>query len=107
MVLSGELGTVTFEDLRATFKLTPAKLQALLEVLAERKKIVEGIDGFILHARWLDDIIRKVRASGKRELTVADFKAMTGLSRKYSIPLLELLDSMGVTRRKGSVRDIL
>ncbi|MBE3130135.1 MAG: SelB C-terminal domain-containing protein [Acidobacteria bacterium] len=24
-----------------------------------------------------------------------------------SIPLLELLDSMGVTRRKGSVRDIL
>jgi selenocysteine-specific elongation factor len=107
MVLSGELGTVTFEDLRATFKLTPAKLQALLEVLAERKKIVEGIDGFILHARWLDDIIRKVRASGKRELSVADFKAMTGLSRKYSIPLLELLDSMGVTRRKGSVRDIL
>jgi hypothetical protein len=38
---------------------------------------------------------------------VADFKAMTGLSRKYSIPLLELLDSLGVTRRKGSVRDIL
>jgi len=107
MVLSGELGTVTSDDLRATFKLTPAKLQALLEVLAERKKIVEGIDGFILHARWLDEIIRKVRASGKRELTVADFKAMTGLSRKYSIPLLELLDSMGVTRRKGSVRDIL
>ena len=69
--------------------------------------IVEGIDGFILHSRWLDEIIRKIRSSGKRELTVADFKGMTGLSRKYSIPLLELLDSMGVTRRKGSVRDIL
>ena len=107
MVLSGELGSVTFDDLMAKFKLTPAKLQTLLSVLAERKKIVEGFDGFILHSRWLDEIVRKVRSSGKRELTVADFKAMTGLSRKYSIPLLELLDSMGVTRRKGSVRDIL
>jgi selenocysteine-specific elongation factor len=107
MVLRGELGSVTFDDLRATFKLTPAKLQTLLSVLAERKKIVEGIEGFILHSRWLDEVIRKIRNSGKRELTVADFKGMTGLSRKYSIPLLELLDSMGVTRRKGSVRDIL
>jgi len=107
MVLSGELGTVTLDDIRAKLQLTPGKLQALLAALAERKKIVEGIDGFILHASWLDEIVRKVRESGKRELTVADFKAMTGLSRKYSIPLLELLDSMGVTRRKGSVRDIL
>ena len=107
MVLSGELGSVTLDDIRAKFKLTPGKLQTLLAILAERKKIVEGIDGFILHSRWLDEIVRKIRGSGKRELTVADFKAMTGLSRKYSIPLLELLDSMRVTRRKGSVRDIL
>jgi selenocysteine-specific elongation factor len=107
MVLSGELGKISLDEIRAKLKLTPAKLQTLLDVLAERKKIVEGVDGFILHARWLDEIVRKVRASGKRELTVAEFKGMTGLSRKYSIPLLELLDSMGVTRRKGSVRDIL
>jgi len=51
--------------------------------------------------------VAKLRASGRRELTVADFKALTGLSRKYAIPLLELLDEMGVTRRKGAVRDIL
>jgi selenocysteine-specific elongation factor len=107
MVLSGELGSVSLEDIRTRLKLTPAKLQTLLAVLAERKRIVDGVDGFILHARWLDEIVHKVRGSGKRELTVAEFKAMTGLSRKYAIPLLELLDSMGVTRRKGSVRDIL
>jgi selenocysteine-specific elongation factor len=107
MVLTGELGSVSQDDIRAQLKLTPGKLHTLLSALAERKKIVEGFDGFILHAQWLDEIIGKIRGSGKRELTVADFKAMTGLSRKYSIPLLELLDSMGVTRRKGSVRDIL
>jgi len=107
MVLSGELGSVSLDEIRATLKLTPGKLQTLLAALAERKKIVDGVDGFILHARWLDEIVKKIRGSGKKELTVAEFKAMTGLSRKYSIPLLELLDSMGVTRRKGSVRDIL
>lgn len=107
MVLKGQLGSVTLDDLRSRFGLMPGKLQTLLGVLAERKRIVEGIDGFILHSKWLDEIVRKIRESGRRELTVADFKAMTGLSRKYSIPLLELLDSMGVTRRKGSVRDIL
>jgi selenocysteine-specific elongation factor len=107
MVLRGEMGTVTLDDVRAQLGLSPSRLQVLMGVLAERKKIVEGFDGFILHQNWLDEIIAKVRGSGKRELTVADFKAMTGLSRKYSIPLLELLDSLGVTRRKGSVRDIL
>lgn len=107
MVLSGELGSVTLDDLRARLKLTEGKLQTLLAALAERKKIVDSVGGFILHSSWLDEIVAKVRGCGKRELSVADFKAMTGLSRKYSIPLLELLDSMGVTRRKGSVRDIL
>lgn len=107
MVLNGELGSATPDELRARLGLTQGKLQTLLDALAERKRIVEGFDGFILHSSWLDGIVAKLRASGKRELTVADFKALTGLSRKYSIPLLELLDSMGVTRRKGSVRDIL
>ncbi|MCX6569381.1 MAG: SelB C-terminal domain-containing protein [Candidatus Aminicenantes bacterium] len=107
MVLSGELGSVTMDDIQSQFKLTQGKLHTLHAVLAERKKIVEGLDGFILHSSWLEEIVRKVRGCGKRELTIADFKGMTGLSRKYSIPLLELLDSMGITKRKGSVRDIL
>jgi selenocysteine-specific elongation factor len=106
-LLSGEFGMVTPDEVRAELQLTPAKLQTLLAVLAERKKIVEGLDGFLLHQSRLDGIVRKLRASRKKELTVAEFKALTGLTRKYSIPLLELLDSMGVTRRKGSVRDIL
>jgi selenocysteine-specific elongation factor len=79
----------------------------MLSLLIERKKIVQGKDGLILHSRWLDKIISRIKKFGKRELTVADFKEMTGLSRKYAIPLLELLDQVGVTRRKGSLREIL
>jgi len=105
--LKGEFGQVSLDDIRRKFHLTPARLRRLLDLLVERKTIVEARDGFLLHSRWLDDVVKKVRASGKRELTVADFKALTGLTRKYAIPLLELLDGMGVTRRKGAVRDIL
>jgi selenocysteine-specific elongation factor len=107
MFLKGEFGQVSLDEVRKAFHLTPGKLQALLSVLTERKKIVEGRDGFILHSRWLDDLVKRIRASGKKELTVAEFKSITGLTRKYAIPLLELLDEMGVTRRKGAVRDIL
>jgi selenocysteine-specific elongation factor len=107
MVLNGEFGAVTIDEARHELGLSPQKLQALLTVLTDRKKIVEGRDGFILHSRWLEELVAKVRGSGKRELSVADFKAMTGLTRKYAIPLLELLDEMGVTRRRGVHREIL
>jgi selenocysteine-specific elongation factor len=79
----------------------------MLSLLTERKKIVLSKDGFILHSRWLDEVIQQVRNSGKEELTVSEFKEMTGLTRKFAIPLLELLDQMGVTRRRGSTHEIL
>lgn len=107
MFLKGEFGQVSLDEIRKRLHVRPGKLQTLLAVLAERKKIVEGRDGFILHSRWLDDVVKKIHASGKKELTVAEFKSLTGLTRKYAIPLLELLDEMGITRRKGAVRDIL
>jgi selenocysteine-specific elongation factor len=107
ILYNGEFAAASLEDVRRELGLGERRLQALLSVLMERKKIVKGKDGFLLHSRWLEDLVKTVRASEKRVLTVADFKSMTGLSRKYSIPLLELLDEMGVTRRRGSVRDIL
>ena len=107
MCLNGKFFSVSLEEIRARFRLTPAKLQKLLDVLVDRKRIIQGQDGFYLHSRWLEDLIARLRAARKRELTVGDFKRMTGLTRKYAIPLLELLDGMGVTRRKGPVREIL
>jgi selenocysteine-specific elongation factor len=38
---------------------------------------------------------------------VAAFKELTGLSRKYVIPLLEYLDRERVTRRSGNDRLVL
>jgi hypothetical protein len=40
-------------------------------------------------------------------MDVAAFKDLAGVTRKNAIPLLEQLDAERVTRRLGSVREIL
>ncbi|MFW6160249.1 MAG: SelB C-terminal domain-containing protein [Acidobacteriota bacterium] len=108
MTKGGELRSVSLEDIQNRFHLPPKRLNMLLSILAERKKIIQGKEGFYLHADWLQELIRKLRTGEKKEITVSEFKEITGLTRKYAIPLLELLDRMGVTRRSGpSTREII
>lgn len=107
MCYRGEFQSVSLEEIRRQFRLSRERLEKLLSLLTERKKIIQGPEGLFIHSLWLDDIIGRVRALGKKEMTVAEFKELSGLSRKYAIPLLELLDQMGVTRRHGAVREIL
>ncbi len=49
----------------------------------------------------------RIRALRGQTLDVASFKQMTGLSRKYAIPLLEYLDRERVTRKNGELRLVL
>ncbi len=103
----GEFQALTTKEILERIPLTPQKLESLLDILIERKKVVVIPAGFYFPAAWLDGIIAKIRGLGRKELSVADFKTMTGLSRKFAIPILEFLDEMGVTRRDGSTRAIL
>ena len=48
---------------------------------------------------WLETFFQD-----QESLSVADLKATWGLSRKYSVPILEYLDKHGWTRRIGDVR---
>ncbi len=107
MSYRGEFQSLSLVEIRRRFRLSQEPLERLLSLLTERKKVVQGPDGLFIHSHWLDEVIAQVRALGKKELTVADFKTLTGLSRKYAIPLLELLDQMKVTRRRGAWREIL
>jgi selenocysteine-specific elongation factor len=94
-------------ELRDDLHLTTHKFESVAEILVERKKIVRTKEGFVMSRAWLDGIIAGVRSSPKAELAVSAFKEMTGLSRKFAIPLLELLDELGVTRRRGAAREIV
>jgi selenocysteine-specific elongation factor len=63
----------------------------------------------VFHRAALDDLRRRVQETKTRspKIDVAGFKNLTGVSRKYAIPLLEYLDRERVTRRVGDERVIL
>jgi selenocysteine-specific elongation factor len=52
----------------------------------------------------LEQTIRKLKG---QTLDVGRLKQITGLSRKFAIPLLEHLDRQRITRRDGATRIIL
>ncbi|MCJ7611835.1 MAG: SelB C-terminal domain-containing protein [Candidatus Aminicenantes bacterium] len=105
--LRGELDARAIKDVQLRLHVSPKRMAKLLSILVERKRVVQGKNDFYVHSEWLDGLVAKLRARADAELSVAEFKQLAGLTRKYAIPLLELLDEMGVTRRKGSVRVIL
>jgi selenocysteine-specific elongation factor len=64
----------------------------------------------VLHAKTLQHLKQLVEAYKKKHgerLSVAQFKELTGVSRKYAVPLLEHLDRDRVTKRVGDERVIL
>ena len=65
--------------------------------------------GLLVHRETLDTLKKDVlqRWPPGSRLDVGGFKELTGLSRKYVIPLLEYLDRERVTRRAGNDRLIL
>jgi selenocysteine-specific elongation factor len=96
-------------DVVAKARLDPERAEKLLRMLVKERTLVKITEGLILHQRALDQLrsqLAEKKAKGNR-LSVPEFKNLTGLSRKYAIPLLEYLDRARVTRREGDERIIL
>jgi selenocysteine-specific elongation factor len=71
--------------------------------------LVKLTDDLVFHQTALQSL-RQILAEYKtksQKIDVAKFKDLTGISRKYAIPLLEYLDRERVTRRVGDERVIL
>ena len=86
-----------------------ARAEKLLRILLKENILHKVTEDLIFHQsalRELREILARRKAQNSR-LNVADFKALTGLTRKYAIPLLEYLDRERVTRREGDERVIL
>ncbi|WP_099158275.1 selenocysteine-specific translation elongation factor [Virgibacillus ndiopensis] len=61
-------------------------------------------DDFLIHKRSLDKAIEQLKSNTETTFTLKDAKEVLGISRKYLIPILELLDQLHLTRRKESER---
>jgi selenocysteine-specific elongation factor len=66
-------------------------------------------DELVFHRSALAELRQRITTFKTKtaRIDVAKFKELTGVSRKYAIPLLEYLDRERVTRRVGDVREIL
>ena len=66
------------------------------------------VDKQLIHAQVLMDCIEKLKMhfNQNTQLQTSDFKDLTGLSRKFAIPLLEWLDQQLFTKRQENYRII-
>jgi len=82
----------------------PEIVDGLVRHLVGKKKLLRLPVGLVLAAVAVDQMVAELRAAGVERFTVAQFKERFALTRKWAIPLLEHLDSTGVTRRVGDER---
>ena len=97
------------KDVLAGLKVDKTRAQKIVTLLLRDKVLVKISDDLVFHQNALLDL-RKLMVLEKAKspkLDVARFKDLTGVTRKYAIPLLEYLDREHVTRRVGDERVIL
>lgn len=86
------------------------RAEKILQLLLREKTLVRVTAELIFHRETLTGLKSRVAAFKKshgERISVLAFKDLTGITRKYAIPLLEYLDRERVTRRAGDERIIL
>jgi selenocysteine-specific elongation factor len=80
--------------------------EVIINFLRDKGEIIELKNGILLNRQDFQRIVEKLIGFVKSEtrVTASQVKDYLKTTRKYVIPLLEKLDSIGVTRREGDYR---
>ncbi len=97
------------KDVLTGLKVDRARAQKIVTLLLRDRVLVKVSEELVFHRAALDALRRLIAAHKEKssKIDVGTFKDMTGVSRKYAVPLLEWLDRERVTRRVGDERVIL
>jgi selenocysteine-specific elongation factor len=106
---SAGLKVPSLKEVLAGLKVDKLRAQKIVTLLLRDKVLIKISEELVFHQSVLLDLRRRIAAmkTTSPKIDVARFKDMTGVSRKYAIPLLEYLDREHVTRRVGDERVIL
>jgi selenocysteine-specific elongation factor len=106
---SAGLKVPSLNEVLGSLKVDKLRAQKIVTLLLRDKVLIKLSDELVFHQTALANLRQKISAlkSSTPKIDVAQFKDMTGVSRKYAIPLLEYLDRERVTRRVGDARIIL
>jgi selenocysteine-specific elongation factor len=106
---SAGLKVPSLKEVLAGLKVDKIRAQKIVTLLLRDKVLIKISEELVFHQSALLNLRHKIAAlkTTTPKIDVARFKDMTGVSRKYAIPLLEYLDRERVTRRVGDERVIL
>lgn len=104
--LRGAFQPPAIESLNCRNAKNDRQVRQLIDLAAARKQLVRVANGMWLHAdRWNEAVqlvADRIRINGP--IAVSDIRTLLNSTRKYIVPLVELLDASGVTRRTGDLR---
>ncbi len=103
------LAVPTMKEVLDSVAMDTARKQKILQLLLKDRVLIRVTPDLVFHHAALDRLKEllaqhKVRSN---KINVGQFKELTGITRKYAIPLLEYMDRERVTRRAGDERIIL
>jgi len=106
---SAGLKVPALHEVIAGLKIDKMRGQKIVTLLLRDKVLVKVSEELVFHRGALEELRRQLAAYKVKSATidVGKFKELTGVSRKYAIPLLEYLDRERITRRVGDARQIL
>jgi selenocysteine-specific elongation factor len=107
---AGGLAVPAVKDVLAGLSVEAKRAEKLLHILLREKSLIRVSPDLIFHQAALTHLKERLLAyktSRGERISVPAFKDLTGITRKYAIPLLEYLDRERVTRRMGDERVIL
>ena|SRR5690348_1290827 len=107
---SAGLHVPSVKEVLAKLLIEAKRAERLLQLLLREKTLVRVSPELIFHRQALAQLKERLasfkKSKGER-ISVPAFKELTGITRKYAIPLLEYLDRERVTRRAADDRVIL
>lgn len=106
---SAGLKVPALKEVLGNLRIDKMRAQKIVTLLLREKVLIKLSDELVFHASALAKLRTQVQSEKARSprIDVARFKDLSGVSRKYAIPLLEYLDRERVTKRVGDERMIL
>jgi len=106
---SAGLKVPALQEVLASLKVDLPRGQKIVTLLLRDKVLIKISDQLVFHRTALEELRRLLAAykAKSASIDVAHFKELTGVSRKYAIPLLEYMDRERVTKRVGDARTLL
>ncbi len=100
---SAGLKTPALKDVLAGLKVDRVRAQRIVTLLLRDKILVKTSEDLVFHRAALEELrtILQAERSKSPTIDIARFKDITGVSRKYAIPLLEYLDREHVAPTGG------